>query len=480
MNDNLKAIMYTDGSADNMIKVYGYGAHGYVYNKDDATGKTSNKPNSYLVTDVGYLEPNESKIRPHVIVNPLYYLDMYASAEDNGTNNIAEVQSILDTTNELINRGITDILIYTDSKYAMHVINGSKEMTVLDINRNIDVNQILWLASKNLQDTIVEKKITFTLDKIKAHTGHLGNEMGDDLALLGRVESNRNKRKDVIFIETDAKVYWKSKYERHTFLNTKQIFFNPSTNDNSGVSMDYFILNYKNENEIGKRSHTAIYGYVLLKEKDPYIELVKDTFIEYLNGHSVPSTVRMDNLFKNENLKLIDMFNKKPLVMSSIKGKRNLTMLENDIIVNSINPPALAYKAFDDMENLKMIKDDYILLKSNPEHKSFREYIDITDLFYTLNDKNKMIIRPEIVNDNNVFNYEYSKNGKSAKIVIKLGADIITRNQLKRLEKNIPKVYLVIINNRDIKLDYFTLIDLEETGDLSVWANYYSNMVLLK
>ena len=187
----------------------------------------------------------------------------------------------------------------------------------------------------------------------------------------------------------------------------------------------------------------------------------------------------MDNLFKSDNLRLIDMYDKKPMVLDN-RNKRNLTMLENDVIANAINPPALAYKAFDDMTHLKLIKDDYLTIKNDPEHKTFREYIDITDMFYTKDAKDKTIIRPEIINDTVVSNYDYNKDGKNAKIVIKLGADLITRNQLKKLEKLEPKIYLVVMNNNNITINYFAVIDLESTGDLSVWANYYCNTVLMK
>lgn len=480
MYDNLKAVIYTDGSADNMTKIYGYGAHGYLYDKTVESDKTNNKPAVYLVTDIGYLEPNESKIKPHKIVNPLYYVDMYGTANDNGTNNIAEVLAIIEVTKVLKDKGIKDILIYTDSTYAMHVINNTRTMSVEDITKTVDVNQILWYTAKSLHEELNEKEVILTIDKIKAHTGHLGNELSDDLALLGRVETTRNKTKDIIYKETEAKIYWKSKYERHPFLNTKQIFFDPIEQIKDTPSMDYYILNYKLEHEIGKRLHTALYGYVILKNKDPYIELAKHSFIDNLNGHSIPSTVRMDNLFRNENLRLLDMYGTKPLVMQSNRGKRQLTMLENDVIVNAINPPALAYKAFDDMSILKMIKDDYFIFKNNPEHKSFRSFIDITDLFYTKDVKDKTIIRPEIINDTVISEYNYSNNNKTAKIIIKLGADIITRNQLKKIEKMEPKVYLVVINNNDIKIEYFTIIDLGLTDDISVWANFYCNVVLMK
>lgn len=478
-NDNLKAVVYTDGSADNMTKIYGYGVHGYIFDKTDESNKTNNKPATYLVTDIGYLEPNESKIKPHKIVNPLYYVDMYGTSNESGTNNIAEVSAILEIIKIFINNSIKDILVHTDSTYAMHVINNTRTMSIEDITRTVDVNQTLWFKAKEVHEVLNEKEIILTIDKIKAHSGHLGNEISDDLALLGRVETMRTNIQEVIYRESEAKTYWKSKYERHPFLNTKQIFFNPVEQVNNTTSMDYYILNYKLEHEIGKRLHTALYGYVVLKEKDPYIELAKEVFIDKLNGHSVPSTIRMDNLFKHDTLRLIDMYDKKPMVLDN-RNKRNLTILENDVIANAINPPALAYKAFDDMVHLKMIKDDYLTIKNKPEHKTFREYIDITDMFYTKDVKNKTIIRPEIINDTIVSNYEYSKDGKTGKIVIKLGADIITRNQLKKIEKLEPKIYLVVMNNNNITLNYFTIIDLENTGDISVWANYYCNTVLMK
>lgn len=499
----LHAVMYTDGSADNIKKIYGFGAHGYIYNKNDKKGKTSNRPPNYLVTSKGYIEPNEAKVPTidemvayyegsdktideleelrknlkAIVVDPIEYIDIYGADPEPGTNNVAEVLGVIETVLKLVEHKVKDILIYTDSNYTIGVIEKAKERSVEEIADKVNVNIDLWYRAKDMHKLLKEYGISFKIDKIKAHSGHIGNETADDLALLGRFESTRKTGLFTDFRVSSPKSYWKPKYERHTFLNSKQVFFTIDETKKT-VDTEYFIFNYKNENEVGKRSHIASYGYVVLKEEDKYVEQIKNVFKKEMGNHSVPSTVRMDNLFKPDIFKYVERYGDMPLSM--VNNKNHLMVLENEVVANAINPPALAYKAFDDMVELKMILQDYNKLKSDPEQNTFREYIDITDLFYTTNDKDKNIIKPELTNEVKTVDHTYEKDGRSAKIIIQLGTDIITRNQIKKLEKRAPKIKLVVDNKNNLQLKYFVLIDLEDTGDLSVWTNFYSNMVVMK
>ncbi len=475
-----KAVIYTDGSADNMKKIYGYGAHGYIFNLEDESCKTVNKPEKVVVTDVGYLEPGELKVIPHTVVNPISYFDMFGNDVENGTNNIAEALAILDTIKELIKLEINEILIFTDSKYAMHVAEKSLERTLEEINKVVDTNPQLHVMGRHIHDELISKNIKLEIRKIKAHQGYLGNETADDLALLGRLESQRKVPTDVNLVLSEPKGYWKPKYERHPFLNTKQIFFTMDEPNYPDNSMEYKILNYKKENEVGKRLHTATYGLVMLKDKDNYVEDVKTVFKDIMQGHSVPSTVRMDNLFRADVFRYFDRYGSKVLTVDKTKNNKALTVLENDVIANTINPPALAFKAMDDLNSLRMIYSDYKKSSLDDNYTSPREIIDITDMFYTKDDKDRTIIIPEITNDVKSMKYAYTKDNMKGDINIQLGTDILTRNQIKKIEKLEPKISLIIANNNNVTINYYLIVELNKTGDSSIWTNYYANTVLLK
>ena len=475
---NLGAVAYSDGSANNVLKIWGWGSHGYIYDLDDDKGITKNKVSGLTVSDIGYLEPGELKIRKHKVVNPIKYLDWYGAYSAPGTNNIGEMLAIIETVEELIKLKVKKIVIYSDSQYSINSFDLAKTKTVDAINRDINANVTLVLRAKEIQTMLEEKNIDFSLNKIKAHSGHLGNVIADDMAMLGRIESSRKAN----YINTDLrdpKGYWKPKNERHPFLIAKQIFFTNNEPNRDDGSMDYSLLGYKEEMEIGKKMHVATYRYVSLKERDENIELVKNVYKNLLGEHSVVSTIRMDLMFKADIFKYIDRYGTKALMPMS-KNRRGISVLEKEIIANSINPPALAYIALDNIGLLKMILRDFNRLKEDPNHKTAKEFIEITDYYYTFNDKNNLVIKPELTNDVKSLKYNYVKDGKKADIIIQFGKDIIGRNQIKKIEKMKPRIYLCVMNNRNIKLDYFTVIDLESTGDQMVCSNYYTKTVFLK
>lgn len=478
----LASVIYTDGSADNRHdkRTFGFGCHGYIYDDKDKTGITRNKPTPHTVSNIGYLEPSELKIKEHTVVNPINYIDWFGAYSEKGTNNIAEVLGFIESVIKLIKMKVKHILVYTDSSYTLHVINKCKDKTREEINNTIDVNKDLWLFAREMHDMLKDNNVTLVPAKIKGHDGLLGNEMADDLALLGRVESERGVNSYIDYNISEPKGYWKPKVDKHVFLTAKQIFFTPNEVIKEDNSMEYYLFNYKEETEIGKAINTTSYSYVNLKEKDTLIESVKDVLKKDLYPHSVPCTVRLDNLFRADVFRIYDRYKEKCIVMDKKNNRNNVTVLENDLITNVIKPPALAYKAMDDMNILKLILNDFNKWKQSTEHRTAKEFIEISDMFYTINDKEKLVIKPELTNDVKTLDYDYVVNDKKGKIVIQLGKDIITRNQIKKLEKLEPRIYLVVMNNRNIKLQYYTIIDLEATGDQIVTTSFYANTVIVK
>jgi len=480
---NIGACIYTDGSADNIAKIYGQGSHGYLYDMDNEDSTTKNRPTPYLVTNIGYLEPNLAKSKEHKIVNPLVYVDSYGAYGTKGTNNVAEVLSIIEICYKLLELNVKDIIIHSDSTYAITTVVNSKKRTVEDIKNNVNVNVDLWLRAKSLHVELDAKEVTLFIDKIKGHSDHLGNDTADDLALLGRLESTKflinGNDDEVHLLLSNPSGYWKPKIERHPFLAYKQIFFTINENKIDENGMEYRLLNYKEENEIGKKTHIASYGFIYLKEQDPIVEMVKYTFKKATAPHSIVSTVRLDNLYKPYNIKYLLRYGDKPLAFSN-RNRKVLTVLEKEPIVNAVTPPALAYKAMADLEFLKAILVDYNKYINIPNHVTAKEFIDITDMYFIENDKGKNIIRPELTNNVSSIEYEYSKDDKIAKLILQFGKDIMSRNQIKRVEKLKPKIYLVVLNSNNVKLDYYTVVDLVATGDQAVFTNFYANTVLLK
>ena len=48
---------------------------------------------------------------------------------------------------------------------------------------------------------------------------------------------------------------------------------------------------------------------------------------------------------------------------------------------------------------------------------------------------------------------------------------------LKKIEKFDPVVYLVTHNYNNVRIEYFTVIELKKTNEIAVWTNFYSSSV---
>lgn len=85
------------------------------------------------------------------------------------TNNYAEYQSILHLLSALSSKGLTNVIIYTDSKLVVEQVNGNWQCRKADL--------IPFMNSAYAQ--LVRGK--HQLRHVKGHAGNEGNELVDDL-----------------------------------------------------------------------------------------------------------------------------------------------------------------------------------------------------------------------------------------------------------------------------------------------------------
>ena len=459
------AIYYSDGSAGpNNPGGYGTGLHGYVYNENKLGSKSGDRPSKYHITNIGYVENGQMDKDIQTVI-PEYYIDGYISNALDGTNNVGEIDGVLyairDTLSSDLN--IKTILVKTDSTYTMGVFQKVK----LDDQRTWDnqstANHNKYLEAEYELKELESRGIKLSIIKVLAHSTSLGNNTADRLAFLGRNNSNKYRESKVNIQHTTGK-YWKLTEEKHPFINYKQLFFMRGV----GSENFYCVLNYAKDEEVGRKSNTATFGLVKLSEPIEKVENIITTYNNYLNSLSLISSINMVALYSQRALLYEKLFGN-DIYIPNLRGRKFLTILEEDVVCSEIYPPGLAKNALDKTMLLNNVIADY------EEDKNIFKYIDITDKVYGVDAKGKP---NTILAQNDIcINVDIPDIGN---IPIKIGDETLTRNQFKKLEKNETKVYFVYNLKSKNSLEYWSLIDSVKTGDKAIYTNFYTNTYFFK
>ena len=459
------AIYYSDGSAGPANPGgFGTGLHGYVFAESKLGLKSGDRPSKYHITNIGYVE--NGQMGPDIkTVIPEYYIDGYVSNSAIGTNNVGEIDGVLYAIRDVLqsDKNIKTITVKTDSTYTMGVFQKVK----LDDRRSWDTpataNHPKYLEVEIELKALEKADIKLSIVKVLAHSTSLGNNTADRLAFLGRNNSNKYQEFNVNIKHTEGK-YWKLTEEKHPFLNYKQLFFMRGV----GSESYYCVLNYAKDEEVGRKSNTATFGLVKLGEPVEKIENIITTYNNYLNSLSIISSVNMIALYSQRALLYEKLFGN-DIYIPSTKGRKYLSILEEDIVCSEIYPPGLAKNALDKTMLLNNVLSDY------EEDRSVFKYVDITDKIYGVDAKGK----PNTILQQNDATLDVEVEDIGV-IPVKIGDEIITRNQFKKLEKNETKVYFVYNMKTKNSLEYWTLVDSVKTNDKAIYTNFYTNTYFFK
>ena len=493
MADKSIAVIYTDGSARPQNGFIGWGAHGYIYTEDGICVKTGNKHPKNTCTDVGYVEKGSLLKIPHNIVKPTDYLDWCGYTDYNGTNNVAELLAIIKSLEKLYELGIRDVMLKSDSLYSLGILDKMYD-TNKDrdsILRDVTVNDKYWKRIKDILDMYIADNGKLHFSHIRAHSTNIGNNKADKLALLGRIKSEkfRDRSEDYIHESIDAdhpdeyevfvtrpeKGYWKPKNDRHPALRFKQIYFFDDVPTNPDGSITYNILNYDDESEIGKGDLNVSYILYHTKNPVPRITEVRDIYNAKKGDVITTSTVRLDSLYNPNVLSLYEAFGE-DIYIPEMKGKRlGITALRQDedeyesLIMNEIYPHGLATSAEENMVVLTNMLSKYMDNRSTNGNVG---YIDITDMFYDVND-GKCTIKKDFDNNITLVKVPFKTDNIEIEIPVRIGSDAPDRNTFKRIEKYQPKVTLMTKDFDGVKVEYCTVIEMND-GEIILYSNFYS------
>ena len=463
------AILYTDGACSPNPGYCGSGVHGYIYHTDTIDTKSGEKPNSYTITDIGYIENNIFPRSQTKTVVPSHYIDASYGYKDPGTNNYGEVMAIIYALEDIVLNEALEIkkaVIKSDSSYALSILHKS-------INRlsyeHLDKNIELYIHMGDIVKVIQDKGIDLSYNKVVGHSTDLGNNLSDVLAVHGRHKSATfNIDKDLSIVS--SKKYWTNKTEYNTLLDFKQIFFAKHLNNNNTDDVIYSVMRYKTDVEPGTKTHEATFGIVVLKEHVKEIKDIIDIYEDSVGHRSSIATINLQELFKRDNMHYYNVLGKSCYKFS--RKTNTVFNVFNTPILYNIRPTGLATLA---MEKMLSMYSNVVSYRENNLSGKFVHVVDISNMIYNVESKKYETILDNGVNELIV---PYNLNGKDIKVKLDLTTDTLTRNQFKRIENKKPKVMLVLNMVSERYVEYYTLVETTD-NEIGIYFSLYSNRIIL-
>lgn len=507
-------VIYSDGGArpDNPGPA-GWGFHGYTYNAVKPK-KGSGLPD-YWLTNQGYVHRSESpngvleatqehwekfklaedEETPSFEVTPVSYVDGYGSFAQAQSNNFAELTASIEALRYANEHQIEIVVVYTDSKYVCEGFSkwmaGWKRNNWVKRDGMPVANSQSWIELEGVVDQMKARGVVVSINWVKGHSDHAGNDAADHLATAGTARSyeavfgkNPGSVHDVS--TTPAEGYWKYDAERHPFVSKRAIYYNT---DPEYVKPGMYVMGdrVKDVELLGGRNRTDSYAVVLMKNHDPAIEMMRNHQIELCDGANTICLTRLEELFNPLTHRHVTKFGRYSFSRKSRWSLDTRTLADRPL-TEELNPARLATRvadaAGDLTEKLKLFLENAkevcvtdltpILYESTEKpQKKAKSPEGTSETVMTLKSEYKVGFASLKVDAN----YRDAEDVKAAPLILILGQDLLDRNALKRLESFQPKVSLITWNEAENVFRYATVVQAGE--DVGIWCGYYSNLRIL-
>lgn len=487
LDKTLSVVLYTDGGARPNPGKIGYGAHGYLFKLTDNTAY--DQVNGWLITSEGYRKQASSTSKP---VEVIEYFDFTGSSREDGTNNLAEISALSISLTHLLEKNPGEIKVYVDSEYLRKgIFEWCKGWTRNNWIRQDGLPVANAESWKRLYSLITEYRSQggqFSMDWVRSHSDILGNVQADYLAIVGINYSAMDiEVNDFHFKE--AKKYWKPEVESHPFFNFKRIYYNSLERYN--IVGNYFQGDSgAGDSVIGKRIPETGFAIIQLHTPNPIIELIKKKQYQISGDMNAVIMMKLDRVFSKEVFPYLAKFGDRALLGS--KGNLNVNFLDNKPVTVEVNPTGLSLRAIESFNFLEEILELYKKFSEvgfdDPTNNLKVRAHDITSEFYTTEtklQKKEMTVKSVLKTDMKVgmkdymLDIEEPHNGNLVKIKVPivLGLDTLPRNNLKRLEPENPKVFLITWRESENSLRYATIVKCD--SGIGIWSNFFADRIFL-
>lgn len=499
------AVVYTDGGTRPNPGHMGFGVHGYLFED-----KPVEKPvvirnhlgdtGTYVVhTNRGYIECTKEgkylynqKEQLH-FVEPQYYLEFNGSGESIGTNNMAELRAYYHALVALREKQIKKLHLICDSEYTLKGIDSRLlgKSNHNHSNYSTIPNAEMWDRLMVIYRQLICSGTDISHSWHKGHSGNFGNTNADWLATIGVFRAQESNGCNE-FKFHPAKKHWDIAVQRHPFMNFKRIYFNREREYN--VPGQYYAADPGGIDEhIGKRTPDSGYAVIRLKEPDLIIESIRQRQFDYSHGINCIMMLKVDKAYSKDIYGYIQKHGKYCL-SNSRENNANIVFLDKTPVTTEVNPMGLMMRTLDNLTILEELLDKFLRYQSNSNfdcktnNQDIRAH-DITDVFYMTTAKqvgkstvSKTELKPEFVVGyrNHLITKDIEHHGivEEVKFPLILGIDLPPRNNLKQLETDSPKVYLITWKESEYALRYCVVIQAE--SGMGIWSNFYADRIFLQ
>lgn len=499
-----KAVVYTDGGCRPNNGYGGSGFHGYLFDNEKPKKGTGLK--GWSITPVGYIKHDEplsdedrtliaqetgediSSNGPPPNVKVLEYWNYSQGLPFPSTNNSAEAQSVATLLKLALEKELTSLRIFADSEY---VINGVSEWSekwatrgFTDRNGEPIANRNHWVSIVDSMKRLKAKGCTVTIEWVKAHNGHIGNEHADYQATLGVIASRKGHYDSELSV-TPAEGYWTPKVDVHPMVTLPRWYFNTSVDirpDEKGRYTYHFGTHGKDDDFVGKPVSDAAFGIVKIHETLPAFEAVRQYHNQVVeNGLIRVAVARTDYINSPVINRLLSGYGSRYLTQENNKpdSYMYLPMAKKPVQVGrELSPAKTSYNLIDTMQALEEKLNAYEAGKDKGV-----EVTDITDLLYETISKSKgkteTKLLPTVTNvvKSLPIDVNHPINDTPFPIALTLGVDMPSRNELSRLAKTDPKV--TVITWRESPYAFRAATVIETSLGIGIWSGFYANIHLV-
>lgn len=495
--DEHSIILYTDGGCKPSRGIGGWGIHGYVFKDEEAKQGTGNP--KFTPTNTGYVTTTGSGAKPPVTIT--HYVDGFGSLIPESTNNIAELSAVIAALRIADQLSIKKVILKMDSTYVLEGMtswmhgwakanwtkNGGDDIS------NVEHWRVIYDEKKRLE----EKGVTFTLLKVKGHSGDQGNDLADANASRGIV-AGRNGTEACLVQITDAKGYWNTKVERNRLFSQSRWFFqaSPETQLTDDGRHIYYLGDPREDDELlGKKIADATFSVLYLKDPDPVLSAVQRTMTNLANSglDGLFTTSRkkigahlglmrgdLSKIFASQVYDEVSTYGDMLLARDFVNNR--VLTADNTLLAEEIRPARLAFNAIDVLQNLENVMIEYLMGRTGVRLQT----TDLTPILYESDtSKKKPVFKLKSNINSSMRSIKVDANCYTPgdkiiqeKLVLTLGLDLPDRNTLAAIAGESTKVVLLTWPESERAIRYATIVQTE--SDLGIWSGPYANVHLLK